>query len=635
MTMAHSKCNILEKNSCDAEDTCKWHDPGRNIKCRTAYNRLLPECLERPSCKLNRDSRNNVCCKNPDLEKVDNCVNLMAGRCPSAWQVPRDCCPAPNDKYAHMLTTDHTRTDLVCCNAPCTAIEQAWRGVEGNATVGVSPVPGKAHCKADGAQMPAAVRENCAPAKRSLLASLMGGGGGNYGLGGLGGLGGCGLDSSMISQLLGLPVGEGESYDLGKVIPGMAGNTGLDGGATLAALQGLGFGSSKESHVDEITVDDFFDAIIEALDNDKDVFEYNKEINSDSSFGKQSFGGLVDGFNFIDPKKFINRIYGSPFGLANAQAMFGMQYGIPMNKFKKHTGFHQIMTGYSNPYGPPPPSPIGPSPYGPQPSSYDPPSPYGQQPSSYHPPTPPPYTTPVYPVHVAEPVPKPENYLPGYDGFRGPRNVNYLPGYDLSYPEHYPQPYPDPSNQQHPEPYPQSNPEPEHYQPIYQPYLEQYPEQQPYNPPSYPSQPEQGPHQPEPAHYQPHQEPAPVSYPSYPEPSQDPYYPPQPQADPYYPAQTQPDPYYPAQTQPDPYYPAQPQPDPYYPAQPQPDPYYPEQPQPDPYYPAQPLPDPYYPSQPSYPQQDPYYPPHQPQQHYPEQVPYPPQNQYGYNSNPG
>merc|ERR1719158_1691926 len=126
MTMAHSKCNNLEKNSCDAEDTCKWHDPGRNIKCRTAYNRLLPECLERPSCELNRDSRNNVCCKNPDLEKVDNCVNLMAGRCPSAWQVPRDCCPAPNDKYAHMLTTDHTRTDLVCCNAPCTAIEQAF-----------------------------------------------------------------------------------------------------------------------------------------------------------------------------------------------------------------------------------------------------------------------------------------------------------------------------------------------------------------------------------------------------------------------------------------------------------------------------------------------------------------------------
>jgi len=410
-----------------------------------------------------------------------------------------------------MLLTDHTRTDLVCCNAPCTAIEQAWRGVEGNATVGVSPVPGKAHCKADGAQMPAAVRENCAPAKRSLLASLMGGGGGNYGLGGLGGLGGGGLDSSMISQLLGIPVGEGESYDLGKVIPGMAANTGLDGGATLAALQGLGFGSSKESHVDEITVDDFFDAIIEALDNDKDVFEYNKEIYSDSWFGKQSFGGWMDGFNFIDPKKFIDPIYGSPFGLANAQAMFGMQYEIPMDKFKKHTGFHQIMTGYSNPYGPPPQSPDGPPPlsYGPPPSSHGPPSsPHGpQQPASYHPPTPPPYSPPVYPGPIQEP---------------------------------------------HPEPVSDPVPVPE--------YL-----------PGYPNQAEQVPHHSEPAHYQPYAEPALVNYPSYPEPSHDPYYP------------------------------------------------------------AQPQPDPYYPPQPSYPQQDPYYPP---QQHYPEQVPYQPQNQYGYNIPP-
>merc|ERR1712212_1067840 len=472
---------------------------------------------------------NNVCCKNPELEKLDNCVDMMAGRCPSAWQVPRDCCPAPNDKYAFMLSTDPSRSDLICCNAPCTAIEQAWRGEEGNMTAGVAPVPGKSHCTADGAQMPAAVRENCAPAKRSLLASLLGGGGG--GLGGLGGLGGGhggGLDPSMISQLLGMPVGAGDSLDLGKVIPGMAGNTGLDGGATLAALQGLGFGSSKDSHVDEITVDDFFDAIIEALDNDKDVFEYNKEINSDSWFGKQSFGGLVDGFKFIDPKKFINRIYGSPFGLANAQAMFGMQYGIPMNKFQKHTGYHQIMTGYANPYGPPPPS--------------------------YHPPTPPPYSPPVYPGPIpephpepaAEPVPEPEYHQPVYQ----------------PYPQQYPEPYP----QQYPEPSHQPYPEPEYQQPVYQPYPQQYPEPypepQPYNPYAAPPPPPQ--HEPvhEPAHPQPayHQ---PAYYPQYPEPSPEPYYPPQ---EPYYPPQQEP--YYP------PYQPqAYPEPPPYYPPQNQYNPY--------------------------------------------------------------
>merc|ERR1711875_171407 len=582
-----ARCYGHSKNSCNAKDECRWHDPkATNIKCKL-FGVLLPECRKSGSCKANRDKANNVCCKNPDLDKLDNCVDLMSGRCPKAWQVPRDCCPAPNDKYANMLTCDSKRSDLICCNAPCTAIEQAWRGSEGNLTAGIHPVPGRSQCTADGSQMPMAVKENCAPGKRSFLSGLMGGG--------------AGLDPSLLSQLMGMPVGE--SIDLGKVIPGMAGGTGLDGGATLAALQGLGFGASKNDHVDEITVDDFFDSIIEALDNDKDVFEYNKEINSDSWFGKQSFGGLVDGFNFIDPKKFINRIYGSPFGLANAQSMFGMQYGIPMNKFKKHTGFHQIMTGYSNPYGPPPPSP-----HATQPPSYHPPTPstYDPQPPSYHPPTPPPYTPPVYPGPI------PEHH---------PENV----AEPVPYPQ--PQPYPDQSTQHYPEPYPQPYPQPEHQQPVYEP----YPEQQPYNPHPYPPQPEQVPHQPEPAHYQPYPEQAPVNYPAYPEPSHDPYYPAQPPADPYYPAH---DPYYPAEpAQPpaDPYYPAQPQPDPYYPAQPPHDPYYPAQP---PYYPAQPQQDPYYPPQPSYPQQDPYYPPHQPQQHYPEQVPYPPQNQYGYNPNP-
>merc|ERR1719435_146150 len=506
MAEAHSKCNALDKNSCHAEDTCKWHDPSRNIKCRTAYSRLLPECLKHPSCKLNRDSRNNVCCKNPELEKLDNCVNMMAGRCPSAWQVPRDCCPAPNDKYAFMLSTDPSRSDLICCNAPCTAIEQAWRGEEGNATAGVAPVPGKSHCTADGAQMPTAVKENCAPAKRSMLASLLGGGAGG-GLGGLGGLGGHGagygggLDSSMISQLLGMPVGAGDSLDLGKVIPGMAANTGLDGGATLAALQGLGFGSSKDSHVDEITVDDFFDAIIEALDNDKDVFEYNKEINSDSWFGKQSFGGLVDGFKFIDPKKFINRIYGSPFGLSNAQAMFGMQYGIPMNKFKKHTGMHQIMTGYANPYGPPPPS--------------------------YHAPTPPPYSPPVYPGPIPEPHPEPV--------------AEPVPDPEFPHPVYQPHPYPEPVHQPYPEPYPHPYPEPEYHQPGYQPY----------------PQPE-----PEPVYYQPHPEPEPVYYPPQPEPEPV-YYQPYPEPAPvYYPPQQEREPmhYQPYPEPPPAYYPPHPEP---------------------------------------------------------------------------
>merc|ERR1719318_1572969 len=306
----------------------------------------------------------------------------------------------------------------------------------------------------------------------------------------------------MLSQLMGMPVGQ--SIDLGKVIPSMAGGTGLNGGATLAALQGMGFGSSKDSHVEEITVDDFFDAIIEALDNDKDVFEYNKEVNSDAWFGKQSFGGLVDGFKFINPMKFINRIYGNPFGLANAQAMYGMQYGIPMNKFKKHTGMHQMMTGYANPYGPPPPS-------------------------HYAPPTPPPYSPPVYPqpppTPVADPLPEPQPEPLPEVSYPQPPQYPAQPAYPPYPQQHYPEPHyaPYPEPQPH---YPPPQPEPAY--PAYPAYPDThyapYPEPQPHYPP--PPQPE--PHHPEPA------------YPAYPQPYPEPHYVPQPQygyGQPAYPTQ--------------------------------------------------------------------------------------------------
>merc|ERR1712002_883971 len=90
----------------------------------------------------------------------------------------------------------------------------------------------------------------------------------------------------------------------------------------------------------------------------------------------------------------INRIYGNPFGLANAQAMYGMQYGIPMSKFKQHTGMHQTMTGFANPYGPPPPP------------HYAPPTP-----PAYAPPTPPAYAPPPVPV-APEPLPVAPEPLP-------------------------------------------------------------------------------------------------------------------------------------------------------------------------------------------------------------------------------
>merc|ERR1719470_201058 len=347
---------------------------------------------------------------------------------------------------------------------------------------------------------------------------------------GYGGYGG-GMDTNMLSQLMGMPVTKPQS--IGQIIPGMGSGmgpkTGLDGGLTLAALQNMGFGSSKDSHVDEITVDDFFDAIIEALDNDKDVFEYNKEINSDSWFGKQSFGGLVDGFSFIDPSKFLNQIYGSPFGLANAQAMYGMQYGISQDKFKTPDS-HHLMTGFQSPYG----SSYGQSPYAP-PSPYGAPSPYGSPsppayaPPQYNPHGPPPPAQPTYPeqppAYTEAPTSYPEGVTPVYTEAPPPP---YTEAPSPAYPQ---DPYP-----QQPQQYPQ--PQSDYYgqQPSYGPYQPSYgvppayhPTQAPYHPTQSPYHPTQAPYHPQPAYGQPASYGAPPpAYPQEPSYPQEPAYPQQP-----------------------------------------------------------------------------------------------------------
>ena len=111
-------------------------------------------------CKPNRDYANNVCCRPEDVST--NCLHLLAGECPPGWRVARECCPAPYDKWvspcvlskeSSMILTnvvlialpsvsipryadrlDTGDPDLVCCNAPCTAIELAWAG---NETLGI------------------------------------------------------------------------------------------------------------------------------------------------------------------------------------------------------------------------------------------------------------------------------------------------------------------------------------------------------------------------------------------------------------------------------------------------------------------------------------------------------------------
>merc|ERR1711874_928983 len=255
---------------------------------------------------------------------------------------------------------------------------------------------------------------------------------------------------------------------IGNVIPGF-GNQGLQGMLGLAAVGQAGDDSSKGKHVDEITVDDLMTSLIDALDNDKDVFYYEREVTSDPWFKKQQFGGVKSAFSFIDPWMFISQIYGSPFGLSNAQSTYNRAYGAPRNRFSQGMGgMGQHQAPFWGPppqpqaWGPrpPPQQPWGPPPPPQQPWGPPPPpqQPWGQPPSQ--PQQPPPQPPPTSPIPPQQPQPPPQQ--PGvsyHEHFPVP------PGMPPPYPPPPPfDPWPQPPPFGGPNPFGGMNPQ---YPPLY------------------------------------------------------------------------------------------------------------------------------------------------------------------------
>ena len=238
---------------CEKEDKCIWRQG---------------------ECKPNRDLENNVCC--PPEHVIKNCQHILRGECPPDWRIPRQCCPPPYDKYRQRLETG--AEDTVCCNAPCKAIELAWTG---NATRGIQP---NETCTAD-------LSTNCGPAKRSALMSGA-------------------MNPFLLSQMMGMPT-TGGSGGFGQNNQFFGSMDSLLGGQ-FGMMMGLmgDMGVTETEPVEEITVDDFFDALIVALDNDKDVYEYQSDTYSHPFFGKMVSVILlrVKRLSFISP--FFSLVYG-------------------------------------------------------------------------------------------------------------------------------------------------------------------------------------------------------------------------------------------------------------------------------------------------------------------------------------
>ena len=64
--------------------------------------------------------------------------------------------------------------------------------------------------------------------------------------------------------------------------------------------------SLQDEHVDEITVDDIFALMIDAMEKDTDVKIYDADISSDPYLGKNWSGGLFVDHHFPDFEPLID-----------------------------------------------------------------------------------------------------------------------------------------------------------------------------------------------------------------------------------------------------------------------------------------------------------------------------------------
>merc|ERR1712055_1105083 len=295
---------------------CKW-DNGGGCKSRTTEDACGNDrCKwEGGSCIWNRDAENNVCLHAPSghatlPDATRNCALILKGKCPLSWEVPTGCCLEEHSKY-EMLPT--STPGFVCCNAPCTSLEASHKAGSKVHLFALSEVrtgtglvvTNQTVCNGNmGSTL-------CAPGMRSYFGAYHRGGGGGL------------MDKNMQMSTMGIYGGR-PMYG-GRVIGGY-GTIGLPGMGFMnqVDLDGEESLDAKEGHVEEISMDDFMDTLIEALDTDADVFESDRQITSDPWFGKQKFSLGPNGIKFADPMDIFNDIYGNPgFGVPGGMGPYG------------------------------------------------------------------------------------------------------------------------------------------------------------------------------------------------------------------------------------------------------------------------------------------------------------------------
>jgi len=258
--------NVTDSLCCGAETFCR--SLTTESDCVSDLNDAAIYCQwtnrDGGKCVPVADRRSNVCCRGQEL---NSCASIFAGLCPEEFQVKKDCCSGDDalTKFSFLKTANDD--ELVCCNAPCAAME-------------------KANCP---------LTDKCAPTKRSWVM------GHPYQALGFYHDYGYPIDHRFGTILHG--TGFGRDYPRRRRKYPKRGRSDYDD---------KDYDYSKDDHVDEVTVDDLFLMMIDSMEKEADVKIYDADVTSDPYLGKTKSGGLFVDHNLPDPHKILDEIYGRP-----------------------------------------------------------------------------------------------------------------------------------------------------------------------------------------------------------------------------------------------------------------------------------------------------------------------------------
>lgn len=279
---------------------CEWIEAG-------------DEKVNEGKCVPRTDERSDVCCRGGAVKDACHSVAYKM-ECPKDWLVNKGCCPdAAERKYNKIL--EGIPDDMDCCNSPCTQVEKAISSGASNCTLSA----------------------RCAPGPRTYAMTY---------------------DPYNTLGFFHNYREHGSPHAFGNIIHG----SGYDDAYGHEEYEHdennkhedkhSKHGDSKHDknydHVDEITVDDLFELMIEALQDDTDVKSYDAEYYTDSYLGKTKSGGSLADFDLPDPDYLIDMLYGSPYGIPYD---IDNIFKNPLNIYSSPYPYDDVYNQHASPFG--------------------------------------------------------------------------------------------------------------------------------------------------------------------------------------------------------------------------------------------------------------------------------------------